>query len=125
MSALLPCPGCARHVRAGEARCPFCDASVGDVAPPLVRRVASSSLTRALIFSGAAAVALAACEEQPVAQPYGAPPDPDSGGETQPPPEQQTPPPSDPQQPPPDDSAQPTSPDDPGQPMLMYGGPPG
>src|SRR4051812_47990562 len=28
MSSLVPCPGCACHVRRGEARCPHCDAVI-------------------------------------------------------------------------------------------------
>jgi endogenous inhibitor of DNA gyrase (YacG/DUF329 family) len=37
MSALVPCPGCNRHVKADETTCPFCQAAVArgtsDAAP--------------------------------------------------------------------------------------------
>jgi hypothetical protein len=35
---LVPCPECARHVRANEPRCPFCRVALdlGDTPPPLV-----------------------------------------------------------------------------------------
>ena len=28
MTALLPCPGCQRHVRASDSRCPFCETTL-------------------------------------------------------------------------------------------------
>ncbi|HYJ10535.1 MAG TPA: hypothetical protein VEX18_16045, partial [Polyangiaceae bacterium] len=37
MSHLVPCPGCARHVRQSEAQCPFCNAALAlDHLPPPV-----------------------------------------------------------------------------------------
>lgn len=116
MSSLVPCPGCARHVRVDEPSCPFCgaDGGLGRASPD--RRSLATRLTRALIFAGATA-ALVTCGDEPIAQPYGAPPEPDHGGET-PPPE------SDPQQPGQDAGTGQAAPADPGQPMALYGGPP-
>ena len=58
MRQLVPCPGCARHVRASEPACPFC----GDSSPrsaPASRTVARS---RTLIFGAAlASTAVAGC----------------------------------------------------------------
>ena len=58
MRQLVPCPGCARHVRASEPACPFC----GDASPrsaPASRAVARS---RTLIFGAAlASTAVAGC----------------------------------------------------------------
>ncbi len=58
MRQLVPCPGCARHVRASEPTCPFC----GDASPrsaPASRAVARS---RTLIFGAAlASTAVAGC----------------------------------------------------------------
>lgn len=54
MSPLLPCPGCSRHVRAGEP-CPFCghEASPSRAAPPEPRQ----RLSRAAILALGAAIA--------------------------------------------------------------------
>lgn len=65
MSALSPCPDCARHVRVDERACPFCGAGVALEPPPL--RVPSRRLGRAALFAfraaviGAGGVATAAC----------------------------------------------------------------
>lgn len=79
---LVPCDGCRRHVRAADARCPFCAAPVPTVPPESSRRVSRrGNLTRAAIFYLGASVASAcggeAPWEEPIAQPYGAPPDPE------------------------------------------------
>lgn len=87
-SALGPCPSCSRHVRVGEERCPFCGGSVSGVAAPVVRPVPRGSLTRALVFSGAAlALGLSgSCGDESQAGLYGGPPPPDDrGSETAPP----------------------------------------
>lgn len=57
---LTPCPACARHVR--EQTCPFCGA---DVPPPAARPRFVGTVTRAAIFS----VAAAGCWTGPAAQP--------------------------------------------------------
>lgn len=91
MSALVPCPGCNRHVKSDETICPFCQAAVTPVAPetcsgrcarPFPSRLASA----ALVAAGAALLG-AACESssQSAFPPYGLPPHfdagtPDSGG---------------------------------------------
>ncbi|MEQ9082093.1 MAG: hypothetical protein RLP09_49975 [Sandaracinaceae bacterium] len=79
---LVPCDGCRRHVRAADARCPFCAAPVPTAPPESSRRVSRrGNLTRAAIFYLGASVASAcggeAPWEEPIAQPYGAPPDPE------------------------------------------------
>lgn len=53
---LLPCPGCARHVRAGEAQCPFCLASIGDATAP-APPTPIARLGRSATFAFGAAVA--------------------------------------------------------------------
>jgi hypothetical protein len=84
MLALTPCPQCSRHVRSGEASCPFCSAALST--PATARRSsARSGLKRAALFAlSTTSVALAApaCGEddaeeeveEPTNQPvYGAP----------------------------------------------------
>lgn len=66
MSHLVPCPGCARHVRQSEASCPFCGVglSLGHLAPPTLPR---ARLNRAALFAFQASVvgatALVGCTE--------------------------------------------------------------
>ncbi len=66
MSArLAPCPGCARHVKVGDAACPFCGAAA-PVSAPAPRAVAKGA-TRAAIAAlavAAAAASVAACDGQ-------------------------------------------------------------
>lgn len=74
---LVPCTGCRRHADALERACPFCGARLEAAAAPPRRRV--GNLTRAAIFYFGASVASVGCggpDEEPVVQPYGAPPDP-------------------------------------------------
>ena len=61
-SPLVPCPSCARHVRAHEAVCPFCASTLpADLAeraaPPWPRR----RLNRAAVFVFGATLSTAAC----------------------------------------------------------------
>ncbi|MFO0628987.1 MAG: hypothetical protein U0325_25660 [Polyangiales bacterium] len=84
--ALCPCPGCQRHIRVHDARCPFCDARVA-LAPPEPPALPRTS--RALLLAAGAAWALGGCDapwiseahadpmEEPVsmAPQYGAPPE--------------------------------------------------
>lgn len=84
--ALCLCPGCQRHVRADEARCPFCALALD------VRAVDAPALpraSRAVLLAASAALALGGCDapwiavahadpmEEPVsmAPQYGAPPE--------------------------------------------------
>lgn len=55
MSALVPCVGCARHVRSDDASCPFCGAARVATARPAQRvpRVA-----RAVLFTAGASLSL-------------------------------------------------------------------
>ena len=76
---LVPCAGCRRHADATARSCPFCGAALEDVAPS--PRVRVGRLTRAAIFYLGATVASVGCSEpppreDPIAQPYGAPPEP-------------------------------------------------
>lgn len=58
---LVACPGCSRHVRATEMRCPFCAAALpgdlGERAAPSV----PSRLSRAAAFAFGASLAIAGC----------------------------------------------------------------
>ena len=57
---LLPCPGCARHIRSDETACPFCDRAVAFCAGGRCGQSAERPLSRAaVLFLGA--TALAAC----------------------------------------------------------------
>jgi hypothetical protein len=82
---LVPCPSCRRHVRAGEASCPFCKATFAEaLAAPSPGPVVSSSrpLSRAaLLFAAATLGASCKTTEEHVVL-YGPPPIP----EPQPPP---------------------------------------
>lgn len=57
---LVPCKGCARHVLAEEAACPFCGASLR--APDALRRAdLPKRPTRAMLFTFGAVLSTAAC----------------------------------------------------------------
>jgi hypothetical protein len=80
---LIPCPECARHVRASEARCPFCSAPLdfGTVAEMLVpaERLGRSSalgfqtLVRAGLVAATSSAFVACGEFGDVTPLYGAP----------------------------------------------------
>jgi hypothetical protein len=77
----IPCGSCARHVREGDAACPFCGAAA-PVAPALSR--VTGRLSRAAFLALGAAGALSATEcsstSTPSPQPlYGSPPIVDAG----------------------------------------------
>lgn len=86
-NTLLPCPSCARHVRASSTTCPFCATAITLVAP--TPRVITERLGRAALFTlGAAAIVTApgcimaspaygipAYDSGPVAQDAGTQPD--------------------------------------------------
>jgi hypothetical protein len=62
--AMVPCNGCARHVRVTESACPFCGGALA--APELARRIvpdAPRRITRAAAFVFGAAVAVTACSD--------------------------------------------------------------
>lgn len=82
--SLRICPGCARHVRADEARCPFCAVAL-DAQPRAHVHEAPSHRARAALIAGA--LTLAACNSGPsnsydpsTAGAYGGPP---SSGSTE------------------------------------------
>lgn len=83
--SLRICPGCARHVRADEARCPFCALAL-DAQPRTHVHEAPSHRARVALIAGA--LTLAACNsatsnsyDPSTAGAYGGPP---SSGSTQP-----------------------------------------
>jgi hypothetical protein len=77
MERFRTCESCSRHVRAAEAKCPFCDAALDQATLLQVPR-GPAQLSRAQRIALVAAVAggsmLAACGDDAVAMPvYGAP----------------------------------------------------
>lgn len=59
---LLPCPGCARHVRRSEVRCPFCDAELpGTFLSPQLRWFPAERLAPALLAFASVGTGLGAC----------------------------------------------------------------
>lgn len=89
---LMACPDCARHVRAGEAQCPFCSASLEGVAPP-PRRRARGRLTRLALVAGVALAGTACGPSSSV--PDDSIREQESNGDEAPPPEEDMPPPED------------------------------
>jgi hypothetical protein len=62
---LIACPACSRHVRATEASCPFCAASLAGRQPPPPRVAPAERLSRSAVFAlGAVAVGVAACGDR-------------------------------------------------------------
>src|SRR6185295_11613580 len=60
MSALSPCPSCARHVRVSETLCPFCATAMPDPATLPERKLPGRRLARAAIYAaGVASIAAA------------------------------------------------------------------
>jgi hypothetical protein len=59
---LIPCPGCARHVRAFESSCPFCASALPEsLRASLPARRPTGRLTRAALYTfGATSLTLAA-----------------------------------------------------------------
>jgi len=68
-----PCPGCSRHVKRGDAVCPFCGASASVERDP-TRVLAATRLSRAALFAGAMGTAVATADCASPAVPYGLPP---------------------------------------------------
>jgi len=64
MSTLTPCPSCNRHVRVGDATCPFCGTAV-TVAPAAASApVLRGRLGRAALFAaGATLIGIGACTD--------------------------------------------------------------
>jgi hypothetical protein len=61
MSQLLPCPGCRRHVRASEARCPFCGEIIMRMQGARAVPEPQKRLTRAGVFLFASTLAVTGC----------------------------------------------------------------
>ena len=59
--ALLPCPGCSRHVRASEATCPFCSSELPQKAVTSNGPSPGVRLGRAALFAFGTSLALSAC----------------------------------------------------------------
>jgi hypothetical protein len=116
---LAPCPACARHVRVTESQCPFCDTALAlEAERPLANSALRLGRAAMFVFRTSAAAAMVATAAgcgggstppptESIAQPYGAPPDPQ-------PPQPPPPPPSGPQLPTPPDTTI----------MQPYGAPP-
>ena len=84
MSALVPCPGCNRHVKSDETICPFCQAALAPVAAKACTgrcaRPSPARLAGAALVAAGAALLGAACESsQSAFPPYGLPPHYDAG----------------------------------------------
>lgn len=71
MARLVPCPGCARHVRANDATCPFCDTAIGAVPERVLSPAPNDRLLArvAVTFATAAATSLTACGKEPTDKP--------------------------------------------------------
>jgi hypothetical protein len=77
----IPCAACARHVREGDAACPFCGATA-PVAPALSRAAGRLSRSAFLALGAAGALSATGCSSTstPSPQPlYGSPPLVDAG----------------------------------------------
>ena len=73
-----PCESCERHIRVGEAACPFCGAAVGAVASVATGGSSARPLSRAaLLFTSATVVA--ACGSSAPVPVYGPATIPDAG----------------------------------------------
>src|SRR5262245_2836172 len=75
MATLVPCPGCARHVRASETTCPFCDSAIDAVPERVLAPMPNDRLLAraALTFAAVAATTLTACGKEPQDKPPPAP----------------------------------------------------
>lgn len=58
---LVPCPSCSRHVRAAEAKCPFCAAALPTSAGARVLPGPKVRLSRAAVFVFGATLAVTGC----------------------------------------------------------------
>src|SRR5687768_15045961 len=71
MACLVACESCQRHVRQGEATCPFCAASLPPSTPCVPSRTLPRVASRAAIVLAGTALACA-CADDPGASPlYG------------------------------------------------------
>ncbi len=80
---LFPCECCGRHMRTTDSSCPFCFSAQSAAWPPVSqpRIMPRAGTTRAALFAGALLMSplagVTACGgSEPIAQPYGAPPQP-------------------------------------------------
>lgn len=64
-SSLVPCPSCARHVRATERSCPFCRTALSASIASRVIPGATQRLSRAAAFTFAASLAATGCSDDP------------------------------------------------------------
>jgi hypothetical protein len=76
MSALVPCPGCDRHVKSEDTTCPFCQAALAPARPCTgCSGPSAPRLVRAALVAAGAALLGAACQSSTsVLVPYGVPP---------------------------------------------------
>lgn len=64
-ASLVPCPSCSRHVRVGDARCPFCASALPNSLAQRVIPGTTQRLTRAAAFAFTASLAVAGCSSDP------------------------------------------------------------
>ena len=61
---LVPCPSCARHVRASETACPFCQAELPEGLEAQARPGVARRMSRAAALALGASLAVAACADE-------------------------------------------------------------
>ena len=64
-TSLVPCPSCARHVRASERACPFCRSVLPSTLASKAIPGATQRLGRAAAFTFAATLAATGCSDDP------------------------------------------------------------
>jgi hypothetical protein len=64
-TSLVPCPSCARHVRASERACPFCRSMLPSTLASKAIPGATQRLSRAAAFTFAATLAATGCSDDP------------------------------------------------------------
>ena len=64
-TSLVPCPSCARHVRASERACPFCRSVLSSTLASKAIPGATQRLSRAAAFTFAATLAATGCSDDP------------------------------------------------------------
>ncbi|HTV17213.1 MAG TPA: hypothetical protein VMG12_01040 [Polyangiaceae bacterium] len=74
MSRLVPCSSCRRHVKRGEAACPFCAAPLESTTAAVAEaRPVPPGMKRAALFAMSVSLAASACEADNAVPVYGAP----------------------------------------------------
>lgn len=79
LATLRPCPACKRHARYSEARCPFCEEPLAQLAPPRLPDVSRLSRIARVALGAALATACAADPKPGPVTPGPNEPAPDAG----------------------------------------------